>query len=492
MQELEYMWKDIKELHTLYHEYIVKVYVDKSNNVVSNTINTPDTKACFVKISYTNPLKHYIHYVTLETLIEYHNTQQVLESTGNSFIDEQHEAAISSLKSTVEERFRKSLKNKIFLNYAQYLKNLFTIITSTPKTNTISSQDIYRFCETRAMGISKITHDILPILDIGTDLRIYCNIPEYATIFSETSNVIIYGREIHGKVFSIYGTIIVENNITHTVEEIRSRIHSLFGRIIINGRTVDQKHSIPSILQINNHYAHLAIRYNAKLTKTISILTGSTTKEESSQIFEISRDEIFTSKNNKNISHLKIELYNPDEQLTATIASINLQTNKLPITFTQHNDTISNILHLSLIDHNDPNSRLPIEFFLNRFKLKDAGIQRRNNTLFINKLNDKTGLYINAATKNGTILSTYGITDIVIKNTINFVILMLYDTNVTVECAFSGEIFTNSGNITVAGPVTHNSKLFSNSGSVYVGNISHRSNALAMDNSRYCLYPWTS
>ncbi|QLK55919.1 hypothetical protein FDZ61_01830 [Ehrlichia ruminantium] len=475
----EDMWNDIKELHILYHQYIINVSVDKSTNAISNTVNAPGTKTCSIKISYTNPLRQHVHYFTLKTLIEYYNTQQT-SLTGHRSIDDQQEAAVTLFKETLEEKFCKGLKNKIFFNYAQYLKSLFTIVTSNPKVDYTLPQNIYRYCETRRMVISKITHDIIPISDPGTDIRIYCDIPEYVTVLSETSNITIYGKEVLGKVYSIYGTIIIKNNMPHNEREISSRICSLFGRVIINGRILNRKHTIPSIFEINNHNTYLSLKYNSILTKITSSSVGSVNEEKKSQIFEISRDTILNSTNyQRNISNLKIELHNPDEQLTATVISLDLKDHPLPIT---NNNTIPNIL--SLTDNHATDSELPSEFFSNNVNPKSAGITRIKNTIIIEKLTPTIGRYMNVATKNGTVLDKYGITEVIIQSTRNFVILLLHDANVTIECPFSGEIFTNTGNITVIGPVTHNSKLISNFGSVYVGNISHRSNALAIDNSR--------
>ncbi|QGR02398.1 hypothetical protein EDL79_01760 [Ehrlichia ruminantium] len=480
------MWLDIKELHTVYHKHIIKVSVNEQNNIISDIANAPNTKTCFVKISYTNPLRYHARYIILETLIQYHNTQHIPESTGSKFIDQQQQSALASLKNRAENKFHRSLKNKVFSSYAQYLKGLLAIITSDSIMYQPSAQyeNTYIFSHTKVMVISKITYHMLPIVDIGAEIHIYCNIPEYATIFVETSNVTIYGEKIFGKIFSIYGTIKIENNGTQTIEEVRPRIHSLFGRVIMNDRVINQDRTVPSIFKINNHHIHSMVKYNATLTRVANIVMGCIRTEERTQIFEISRNSIFFSNNrHKNILDFKIELHNPDEELTTTIASIDLHTTPSTIVSEEYNDVIFDMLQLSITNETDLGSRLPIEFFLNGLSPKTAGIERKDNTLFIQMLNETTGLYVNVATQNGAMLSKYGITDIVIKNTINFVILILQDTNITVESSFCGIIFTNTGNITIAGPVTHNSKLISNFGSIYVGNISHKSNTLAIDNS---------
>ncbi|MGN7619119.1 MAG: hypothetical protein ACTJLM_04565 [Ehrlichia sp.] len=192
----------------------------------------------FIKkvITIQNNLKYRVQYIILKEFSDQYKT--ITNESISTYqrrllckvIPVQH-VIIKELVDTIHNYAR----YKTFFSYGEYLKSLYDIYRS----RIIYSQDDTLQYTNGAINIRSITIDNIsdtmnPLLENGCEIKIKSDIPEYFSIFLETSNITICGT-VHGTVFNKYGSITITN-----AKECTGNMVTVFGTLSINGKILNR------------------------------------------------------------------------------------------------------------------------------------------------------------------------------------------------------------------------------------------------------------
>ncbi|KJV65924.1 MULTISPECIES: hypothetical protein [Ehrlichia] len=458
------LWNSIQEIHTLYHKHQMSVSSDNGINLLDRiAYNSSHNKK---DITINNNLKYNIQYTILTSFIDqclnnninYHTsyTNEILSKTFTI-----RNKIINQLKATLFQYVQK----KAFFSYAKYLQNLYNIQASYVIERDIDLlRTTKQFIGLKAIHIvnQKIFRNLNPLLDNGCEINIKCDIPRYTEIFLEISDITISGT-VYGSIFNKYGSII----ITNAKEECSKNIISIFGTVSINGRIMQKK--LPDTFTIPPNFC--------SNIKDKSIITKQTDLCQAEKLITSFHSwDVINQQDEDGIHALNIELFHPKLQYHAVIVSIGWPINQHNIATTENAEslfcnTMHNANHLNIIDDISQDRKLPCTFFDHSIPMFIYNIRIENKQLIIENFSNKIALYLTYITHNGTnLISKFGVHEVVIHSkSVEFSVLILHDTDVTIFGKFCGVLYTNKGNITIIGQV-NKSRIMSNTGLIKIQN----------------------
>ncbi|AHX04752.1 hypothetical protein [Ehrlichia japonica] len=477
------LWKSIQEMHTLYHKYQISVSSDASTNMLNRIAfhSSPNKK----EITINNNFKYNIQYTMLTLLIDqcfdlnpkYRTTytSEILFKTV-----EIRNRIMDQLKTILFQHVQK----KTFFSYAKYLQNLYNMQASYAVEKDVDLlRTTKQFIGLEAIHIfnQEIFSNINLILDNGCDINIKCDVPTYTKIFLEISDIHISGT-VYGSIFNKYGSII----ITNAKEECSQNIISIFGTVSINGRIIKKK--LPDMFTIPPNFCR-DIKDKSIITKQTDLC------QAEKQITSFYPWDVINQKDENGIRALNIESFHPKLQHHAVIVSIGWPINQHNTTPTKNAESlfyniIHNANHLNIIDDISPDKRLPCTFFDHSIPMFIYNIRIEDKKLIIDNLSKSIALYLTYITHSGTnLISKFGVHEVVIySRAVDFSILILHDTDVTIFGKFCGLLHTNKGNITIIGQV-NKSHIISNTGLIKLQNNPSDSKAsIAIDSAIIAQY----
>ncbi|ABD45145.1 conserved hypothetical protein [Ehrlichia chaffeensis str. Arkansas] len=458
------LWNSIKEIHTLYHKHQMSISSNDGINILdriafNSAHNTQD-------IIIDNKLKYKIQYIILSSFID-----QCFDTDTNPTTIYKTEILLltSEIRSKITNKLKTTLfqyvQKKAFSSYAEHLRNLYNIQASYVIEKNI---DLLRTAE-QFIGLKSIHilnqrtfRKINLLLDSGCEINVKCDIPTYTEIFLEISDITIFGT-VYGSIFNKYGSI----TIIDAKEECSKNILSIFGTVSINGKII--KNNLPDIFTIPANFCR-NIKHKTIITRQTDLC------QAEKVITSFHPCDVINQKDPNGIRALNIELFHPNFQYHTVIASIGWPINKQNNTSTENaellfHNIIHNANHLNIIDNISKNQRLPNTFFNDSIPMFIHNIRITNKQLIIENLSSNIALYLTYITHSGTNLtSKFGVNEVIIHSkAVDFSILILHDTDVTVFGKFCGLLHTNKGNITIVGQV-RKSKIISNTGLIKIEN----------------------
>ena len=478
------LWNSIQEMHALYHRHQISVSSDASISMLDRiAFNSSPNKR---DIIINNNFKYNIQYTILTLLIDHcfdlnlnYKTTYTDEILFKTF--EIRNRVMNQLKTTLFQHVQK----KTFFSYAKYLQNLYNMQASYAVEEDIDLlRTTKQFIGLKAIYIfnQEIFRNLDPFLDNGCEINIKCDVPTYAEIFLEISDITVSGT-VYGSIFNKYGSII----ITDAKEEKCSKnIISIFGTVSINGKIIKKK--LPDTFTIPLNFCR-DIKDKSIITKQTDLC------QAEKPITSFYSWDVINQKDKNGIRALNIESFHPKLQYHAVIASIGWPINQHNTTPTKNAESlfyniVHNANHLNIIDDISHDKRLPCTFFDHSIPMFIYNIRIENKKLIIENLSNNIALYLTHITHSGTnLISKFGVHEVVIySRAVEFSVLILHNTDVTIFGKFCGLLHTNKGNITITGQVIK-SRITSNTGLIKLQNNSSNSKTpIAVDSAIVARY----